>query len=433
MTVNRCSFLIVCLACLTFISLGLHNEARVLHAHDFKQPYASARCLLFGCDPYSEAETAAQFVAAGGNLQQDPKVFAPDSALYPPSSLAVLAPIAILPYPVAHFLWLLLCGVSFSLAALLISDLCRPYRSFPVVLLLAVFVATSAILIMLGQVSGIVISLAIIGLWCFLRERCAWLGILCLALSLTLKPHVAGLLVCYLLIAGKQYRAKFWRVVLVTALLSCIGIIWAATQPASRNWLPELQANLAGNTSSGNVGDPTPANPEAFNIASLQSVTGEFFHPHQAAFAAYLITTILLGVWLYATWRIPASESKHLLALAGLAAISILPIYHRQYDTRLLLLAFPAVAMLWQQRRVWGTAGLALMTLATLMTSHSYLHLLETRVVHLAAGKGALVTILLMRPLPVLCLVLAIFFVAALMRVSLDNETKAVELEEIRA
>jgi len=421
MTLNRSSFLVVCFACLTFFFLGMHDEHRVLHAHDFKQPYASARCQLFGCDPYSETETASQFASAGGNLQQDPRVFAPYSALYPPSSLALLAPIAVLAYPVAHLLWLILCGVSFSLAALLVTDLCRPYQSHPVILLLAVFVASSTILIMLGQVSGIAISLAIIGFWCFLRERYVWAGIFCLALSLTLKPHVAGLLVCYLLIAGRQHRTRFWRVVLVTALLSSIGVIWATTQPALHNWLPELRANLAGNTSSGNVGDPTPANPEAFNIASLQTVTGEFLSHRNAVLAAYAIAAILLAGWLYASWKIPPSESKHLLALAGLAAITLLPIYHRQYDTRLLLLAFPAVALLCRRRVVWGVVGFVLLTLATVMTSHVYLHVMETHAVRLAANKGALMTIALMRPLPVITLAVAVFFVAAMVRLSLDT------------
>ena len=81
------------LGALTFVVRGYHDEQEALHFRDFKGPYSSARCLLKHCDPYSEEQTHAEFLRAGGN-DDDKLVFDPYSALYPPFSLVALTPLA---------------------------------------------------------------------------------------------------------------------------------------------------------------------------------------------------------------------------------------------------------------------------------------------------------------------------------------------------
>ncbi len=51
----------------------------------------------------------------------------------------------------------------------------------------------------------------------------------------------------------------------------------------------------------------------------------------------------------------------HLLALAALSILSLMPVYHRFYDTRLLLLTVPAVLIVFQKRRFLG-ATIAVVT-----------------------------------------------------------------------
>ena len=406
------SYLITLLGCLVFIVLGFHREPRVFHFRDFKQPYASARCVLKHCNPYSESDTEKQYFAAHGP-DNDHLVFVPYSALYPPPSLLLLTPVSALPYPVAQTFWLLLIAGSFSAAALLMADLCAPYGSLLAVLALACFVANSDVLLMLGQLSGVAIALLAIGIWLFLREK-TLVAILCVTIALCLKPHDVVLFLPYFFIAGRPWRKGFWGIVGLTAILTVVSVAWFSTSPGTAHWLSDIRASLAGNSAPGSVNDPGPSNPASDAIASLQAVFSVVrdSRPFYSA-AAYLTTAILYLAWIYAALRMRNSQAKHLLAVASLACITLLPIYHRQYDTRLLLLIFPAIALLFGlRRRALGVTGLVL----ALVAIFPALAQIVGRVI--AHGQvsldrlGMVRFLLAFRLMQILDLALAIFFVA---------------------
>lgn len=408
------SAVLVCLGVTFFVLRGYKDEQHVLQFRDFKQPYSSARCLLHGCNPYSELDTHAEFLRAGGS-DEDSEVFVPYSALYPPFSLAVLTPLAALPYPVAHTVWLLAIAGLFSIAVLLVLDLCRRFTSAagPLVVL-ALFAASSTILLMLGQISGPVIALLVIGFWCLLRERARWLAVLCFTLALSLKPHDSVLLVCYLPFAGRPWRGTCAAIAALTAVIVVAGTLWCSAAPASAHWLTDLRANLHGNAAPNGADDPSLRSTQALFMANLQPLFAAVTPSRTAANALSLTTALLLlAAWLPPALRLPNTLAKHLLAIACLACITLLPIYHRQYDTRLLLLAFPAVALLLSWRRFWGLLTFALLTLATVATSHQYLHTFAGRFLPGLATASPLKVLLLLRPLPVSELALAVALVAA--------------------
>src|SRR5208283_1488805 len=111
------------------------------------------------------------------------------------------------------------------------------------------------------------------------------------------------------------------------------------------HWISELESNLQIASTHGSVDDPGPAgvNPEyhgAIEI-SLQTVFSVF--RDDARFynrTTYLVCGPLLLVWALTTLRRRFSQENAWLALAAVAALSMLPIYHRLHDTSLLLLAF---------------------------------------------------------------------------------------------
>jgi hypothetical protein len=408
--------LLVLLSTLAFVAKGRHDERVVLKFRDFKQPYASARCLLHGCNPYNENDTRAEFLRAGGS-DNDAQVFRPYSALYPPFSFALLTPIAALNYHAAHLVWLWTIGLLFSVAVLLVADLClTPGAGIATTLLLAAFTLTSTILLLEGQISGPVIALLVIGFWCLLRERLAWVAVIAFTIALVLKPHDSALLVGYLLFAGARWRRVFWITAALTAVIVVGGTLWCAHQPASAHWLADLTANLKGNAGGGGANDPTRGSVEAINMANLQPLfAAETSNEKVYNAAAQALSLLLLAAWAVPAWRMRNTLQKHMLAIAAMACIMLLPIYHRQYDTRVLLLVFPAVALLLVWRTVsWGVPGLALLAVATVTTTHTYLNRLTLN--HAAVIKAAspLKTVLLYRPLPVTELVLAVFLVAAL-------------------
>jgi hypothetical protein len=192
------------------------------------------------------------------------------------------------------------------------------------------------------------------------------------------------------------------------------SVAWFARAPTTSHWRTELQANLKGNASPGNVNDPVLANREADSIADLQALFGTVdADPKVYNLAAVAVTGGLLLLWAWPVLRLRESRTRHLLALAAIACLTLMPIYHRQYDTRLLLLLFPATALLLRTRRGWGLASLALAAAATLLSWHKYLNGLSRRP-DPAATLSAARALVLYRPLPEIELLLACFFIAAL-------------------
>ncbi len=407
------ALLLVLLSVAVFLLRGLHDEREVLRFRDFKQPYASARCLLKGCNPYSEDQTRQVFLQAGG-VDDDDQVFQPYSALYPPFSFAVLAPVAALPYRLAQNAWLAVIAALFSLAVLATAELCLPFAALGPLVVLSMFAVSSTILLMLGQISGPVIALLVIGFWCLLRSKPAWIAVILLTVALALKPHDAALPIGYLLFAGPRFRRSFLAIALLTVLIVAGGTFWCASHPASAHWLTDLRANLHGNTSSGNVNDPMRGSTEAVNMANLLPFFAAFTGSATlSGVLAMLVTALLLSAWLRPAIYMPNSVQKHLLALGSMACIMLLPIYHRQYDTRALLLLFPATAVLLAWRKSWGYPAFLLLLVSTLSTAHQFLNRL-TLTRHADIHRASrLKTVLLYRPLPETELVVAIVFTAA--------------------
>jgi hypothetical protein len=68
-----------------------------------------------------------------------------------------------------------------------------------------------------------------------------------------------------------------------------------------------------------------------------------------------LVFLALAVAWLSLVLRVTPNLESHLLALASLAILTLLPVYHRFYDTRLLLLTVPAVVLIFKKHRVFGS------------------------------------------------------------------------------
>ena len=427
--------LLAVLGIVAFCVRGYHDEREALHFRDFKQPYASARCLLTGCDPYSEPDTHAAFLAAGGP-DNDKVVFDPYSALYPPFSLVVLTPIAALPYPAAHAVWEAATAAAFAAAVLLTAELCAlGGGSLATALLLAVFTFSSTILLMLGQISGVVIALLVIAFASLVRERRTALAVVCLFAALMLKPHDAALPLLYLLFAGPRSRRVFAAVAVPACVCVAGSLLWFAHGAHTAHWLMELRANLAGNAAPGSVNDPGLGHAQALNLTDLQAIFAAVRdRPSFYNGAAFAVSAILLAAWAVPAARLRNTVPKHLLALAAIACLSLLPIYHRQYDTRILLLAFPAVAWLLSERRHrgWGGFGFVLLSVATVVTAHQFLNRESMGSAQAIAHAGAARTLLLYRPVPEIVLALFLFFLAALYRVLREQSAAAQEVYRAR-
>src|ERR1017187_7006300 len=402
-----------------FLLLGAALEyASPVSMADFKAVYYGARCLIQHVDPYRESEFLGVYKAEGGDRPSDPIRVRRAVTLNVnlPTTLVFVAPFATLPWGTAHLLWSVLIAGSFTLAAFLMWDFGADYAPLISGVLISVLLANSELLLLMGNTAGIVVSLCIVSVWCFLKERFVFVGVLCLAVGLAIKPHDVGFVWLYFLSAGGVYRKRALQALVVTVALGLASIMWVSH--VAPLWMPELQSNLLATSARGDLNDPGPASMGGHGLGmviNLQSVISVFWDdPHIYNPASYLVCAPLLLVWVFVTLRSRSSQASAWLALAAIAALSMLPVYHRQYDAKLILLTVPACAMLWAEGGLIGALALGVNTAAFVLTADLPWALLFGLISHVRPSTTGLSGQILMAvqvfPIPLTLLTMGIFY-----------------------
>jgi len=396
-------------------------------AMDFKAIYYGARCVIDHRDPYNPAQFMSVYQAEGGKLPSDPAVLrmfreAEFQCVNTPSSLFVAAPLTMLPWGLASVLWMMLIAGSLMLAAFLILKVSGRDAPRLAPLLICMMLANSVYVLALANASGIAVGLCIVAVWCFVEGRFVPAGILCLALALLLKPHDAGFVWAYFLLAGGVHRRRALQTLLVVGVVAIPSMFWV--WHVAPQWAQELHANVLAGSAPGNGNDPGPAS-YAFRgtdtVINLQSAIAIFRdEPAFYNVASYLVCGSLLLLGAVRTIRARRSQANAWFALAAIAALSMLPVYHRLYDAKLLLLTIPACAMLWARSGPLKWIAGLLNTGAIAVTADvpsTILVLFERslngRVTGIAAG---LLDLILLRPAVPILLATGIFYLWVYLR-----------------
>ncbi|MGP8270687.1 MAG: glycosyltransferase 87 family protein [Terracidiphilus sp.] len=347
------NWLVLCISALIFFSVAVGKYDAFHSSIDFVNVYTGARCMFHGCSPYDSSQLERQYFQGGGDANEQP-AWNGEIPIYPPSTFLALSPLALLPFPVARVIWLMLNGCLFATSAGLILSLCPQSHRWLGTLVASLIVATSGVLLALGNPAIFAISSLIIGSYLFLRDRFLPLGACLLALSLAVKPPIGGLIVLYMLATEIRRRYAVAAVAGALALLISAGLI-LRMHPSSAGWASALDANISTTLKAGGVSDPRPANENAVVTVNLQGITSVFSADAQEFnIAAYAIFLVLLAVFIAAILRAKANLEMHLLSFGALATLSLTPVYHRFYDTRLLLITIPAVVIVYRHRRLLG-------------------------------------------------------------------------------
>ena len=342
------------LGSLVFLLMGgaMENANRT-PLSDFKALYYPARCLFQHGDPYKVSDVLRVYQADGENHPSDAadvRQIATQNP-YPPTAFTLSLFFAMLPWGPAHLLWMMLTIGSFILASFLIWNLGADSAPTLYGALIGFLLANSELLLMTGNAAGIAISLCAVAVWCFLRERLVPIGILCLALGNALKPHDTGLVWLYFLLAGGVYRKRALQTLLAMVALSLPAFLWV--WHVAPSWMQEMHSNILAFSAHGGMNDPVLASAGGHSLdilISLQTVISVFWDdPRFYNLVTYLICAPLLLLWAIVTLRSRPSAKRTWLALAAIAALTMLPVYHRQLDAKLLLLTIPACAMLWAE------------------------------------------------------------------------------------
>ena len=356
-----------------FILLGLAAENIAnIPMQDFGVVYDPARCLIQQCDPYNESEVARVYQAEKdyGPLVTANKHHAETRYVYLPTAFIVTVPFAMLPWGPAHILWMILTIGGLVFASFLIWDLGAIYAPIVSGVLIGFLLASSEVIVVLCNSAGIAISLCVVAVWCFFRERFVLAGILCLAMSLAIKPQDAGLVWLYFLLAGGVYRKRALQTLFTVVVLCLPVVLWV--WHVSPHWMQEWHSNVLAYTTHGGNDDTSLAALRIHSragVISLQTVFSAFSdNPLIYNLADYLACGALLLAWAVCTLRSRFSLPGTWLALASISALSMLFVRHHPYDTKLLLLTVPACAMLWTEGGLIGWLAILLNTVGFLLT-----------------------------------------------------------------
>jgi Glycosyltransferase family 87 len=353
----------ILLAVLLFGGIGVLwgvalESAASVEMGDFRAIYSASRCLLHHRDPYKFDDLRSEYLSEGGKVPTGPRDLRTlnDGVLRCinlPTALFLVLPLAALPWGWAHLVWMLLI-VSFSLlAAFVIFHESARYANGPPFMLIAIFLVDLGNVVFSGNLAGMVISLCVLAAWLLLNDKHQWVAVVCFAVALLMKPHDAGFIWLYFLIAPSPGRKRALQALLLVALLAAPALVWVSSN--SPGWRGELSANLHAGAARGGYNNPGPSGADfdhshmPINLQAALSVYKD--DPQFDNSLSYIVCGGLLLALLIRIAVTTVTQRSSWIALASLAALTMLPVYHRDYDARLLLLAVPACALLWCEGR----------------------------------------------------------------------------------
>ena len=407
------------------VSLYQKSEAGAIN---YRAIYYGSRCLLQHADPYNPNEFLRVYRADGGLFPTEPSKLqwflrAVPICVNLPTTLFLITPLALLPWGLALSFWWILLAASLIAAAFLSWDLSADYAPGVSLFLICILLANSQVLFTTGNTAGMAVGLCVIAAWCFLKRRLAVIGVLCLALSLAIKPHDSALAWLYFLLAGGALRKRALQALAVMVLLCLPALLW--TSSVAPGWARELHANIVETSSHGDISDPGPASiarkGTADVIIDLQSVISVFRDdPRIYNPLTYAICGSMFLMWGIAIFRSRLSTTTSLYALAVIAPLSMLATYHRPYDAKLLLLSVPACCILWAEGGAIGRWAFALTAAAVTLTGDIPLAMLAMITRNLdessMGGPGRTLTIAFFRPAPLALLAMTVFYLWVFLR-----------------
>lgn len=338
---------------------------------DFKTLYASAWCLARGLDGYHFNNIASVFTW-GGVAQ--PQTWFGHAPVYPPPTLALLAPLTLLPMWVAVYAWVLLSGVALACAAAGLARFAGEAfglgRAWRLVMIVAVVASPLAAFgLALGNVSVVVSSLCLLAVAAPADAR-PWPRALALAFALMLKPHMAlWVLIALLLVRSGRPVARLtfgFATVLALALylFAAARVGWGAE---FAGYFAVLHAETAGGSMRASNHELMEA---AAQIVSLDSLLGY----GGVGWLRGVVAAVLAGFAGALVWgslRLVGPVAR-LQAAAAWCGLGLIATYHRAADGTMLLVMLPWLASRFKARWWDGWAWGVLLAYAAVSAGLDY-------------------------------------------------------------
>lgn len=314
---------------------------------DFKTLYAAVWLFAHGDDPYSV--TGVQRVFAEQGLAAPASWFG-HLPVYPPFTLAVMAPLATLGAANATWLWFVLSAMLMALALGAMLSFMRRELGLALGwrlgwLGLCVACPLLGFALEIGNVSVSVAALCMLGL--FLREK-IWLRSLCIALALLLKPHVAlWFLLGMLLQAGMARRIAWRAAALAAGFTAGAGMVLAIRGnllPLLYSYRSLMSLEQNGGSMSATSREVLPLGAHILSVWSLAGYWGSGLL--QNALPALFLLVLAAGIAL-AAWPSHDEENEEkkelrsILLVGTCIALGMVATYHRAHDAVALFVLGP--------------------------------------------------------------------------------------------
>jgi hypothetical protein len=414
---------LIAAAAIILLVWAITDAVRQTHVKGIKNPndfvtlYAGSICLTHGCNPYNVPDLNATLVDKRGNeIQQD---WSDQLPIYPPTTLILLLPLSLLSYKSAMTVWYLgsLLLYASGLCWLYFISIVRTYASLPVrviVVLLGLHFPRMLQCLSFGNPSLIVTGLLMFSVFDDAESRRS-LRYIAMGLACLLKPPLALPLAVVMLLRERKDLRSGW---IFAAALGAVGFAMGliATLPKRMaHWRLDLGSNIA-------LGEQMRMNPSLRSSASnsilnVANLPGYFTTNSTTIRVVSMIIVAVLGVCFLLLVRRErrsgAWESRgYLLAAATMAAITLLPVYHRFCDIGVLLIVVPW--LLWELSKgpSWQSWTISTSVLLLMLLYFSWERRINLNLFH---GKSlAIMQFLYYRGDPLLVLLLACVLLSAM-------------------
>lgn len=267
----------------------------------------------------------------------------------PPGAVVLLSPIGALPWPAAKIAWLTVLVAALAVTVWSLAKVAGFYfGETRTVLFIAGCLALAPFHTGIANENQtiLVVGLCALGIFTANAGNDLASGLL-FGAACSMKPHIGSFLVLYYLVQ-RRWRL-FWSAIGITVLLVIIASGWMYVNGV--HWLPTYLDNIRMGAAKNTVDDFTSANRARFLLINLQVPFYSFTHSRAYSnITAFSVGAALIAVWTFFVLRQKEEQTGDMLALATIAVIGLLPLYHRLYDASVL-----AIPLCWCIREWQGT------------------------------------------------------------------------------
>lgn len=301
------------------------------HWSDLSQLYFPSRAWSRGLNPYSPDNFVKLSIEAMGASR--PRTDVLTRSAYPLTSIVLVSPIAVLPWPLAQLAWAALLSLSawlmiWSLSSYCNLDVPKQYLYAGLVLALAPLQTGVGV----GNVSIAAVALSAVAFQAGAARKERLAGML-LGIAVCLKPQVGFVLVLYYALR------KRWKLLSAAALLGTAVLLLGSVRLGIHNtaWITEYLQNAQLFATQTPTVDFADGNLTRFSLINLQVPFYSLFENRLLSHLASLtLGGALVGCCLCVI-RISHDRNSELLSVGALSLATLLPGYHRNYDATVLI------------------------------------------------------------------------------------------------